>query len=220
MGPVHEIKARQILQEAGIDVVDVNVTPGGCCRWHLVTSIRKKPGDSRKALLFLLSSSNFKHVVVTSEEIDIHDPEAVEWAIATRVQVDRHVTIIPGHSSHRSAPSLPVPAPVVAKMGIDATIPDDAPPNNFGRIRNPFGGKVSLGELESVVSPSSSASSPRLPEELAEEIARYLSEKPMFYSEVLANLEDVPYRSVVQAMNLLRTQDRLTRDADGRYVVC
>lgn len=37
-----------------------------------------------------------KHVVVTDEDINVFDLQEVEWAIATRVQADKDVIIIPG----------------------------------------------------------------------------------------------------------------------------
>lgn len=218
MGPVHEIRARRILQEEGIDVRDVNVTPGGCCRWHIVVSIGNKEGDSRKAIQALLSSTHFKHVIVTSEEVDIHDPEAVEWAIATRVYSEDQIVVLPGDSAGISIPSAPSNEPVPAKIGIDATIPNDAPTGRFSRIRYPFAERVSILRPGSFA-PAPATASQHSATNLAGEIAMRLSEKPMFYSEILASLEDVPYRTVVRAVSLLRTEDRLERDVDGRYIV-
>jgi 2,5-furandicarboxylate decarboxylase 1 len=53
----------------------------------------------------------------------------VEWAVATRVQADKDVLIISGGRAKPLDPSLPPTLrPVVtAKMGIDATIPEEVP---------------------------------------------------------------------------------------------
>ena len=74
---------------------------------------------------------DLKHVVVVDDDIDVYNPMDVEWAIATRVQADRDVFIIPGARAKPLDPSLPVMPPGVvptgAKVGIDATIPEGIP---------------------------------------------------------------------------------------------
>ena len=58
-----------------------------------------------------------KHVVVVDDDINVHDPVDVEWALATRMQASKDVVIL----------SKPVTAAGDAfgwpKMGIDATVP-------------------------------------------------------------------------------------------------
>ena len=44
---------------------------------------------------------DIKHVVVVDEDVDIHDPAEVEWAIATRFQADRDLVVV----SEARAPS-------------------------------------------------------------------------------------------------------------------
>jgi 3-polyprenyl-4-hydroxybenzoate decarboxylase len=65
-----------------------------------------------------------KHVVVVDDDIDVHNPSEVEWAIATRVQADRDVTIIPRcQGVKKDVSQCPSKRLWTAKMGIDATIP-------------------------------------------------------------------------------------------------
>ena len=59
---------------------------GGCCllaRRHL--DQETAPARSKNALLAALSVMDVKHVVVVDDDIDVFDPNEVEWAIATRV---------------------------------------------------------------------------------------------------------------------------------------
>jgi len=52
--PIYEAAARKVLFEAGVQTVAINVTPGGCCHWHIVASIKKVPGDGKNAIMALL----------------------------------------------------------------------------------------------------------------------------------------------------------------------
>jgi len=70
------------------EIKDVSVTAGGTFRHHAVVSVRKRhEAEARNIILALLASgAGFKRVVVVDEDIDVHDPVDVEWAINTRVQ--------------------------------------------------------------------------------------------------------------------------------------
>src|SRR5262249_42280302 len=94
--PTRYAAIRRALKTAGVQVKDINVTLGGCAFWHAVISIRKQAGEGKNALLAALSVMDLKHVVVVDEDIDVFNPTDVEWAIATRVQGDRDVIVIPG----------------------------------------------------------------------------------------------------------------------------
>ncbi|MEE9521274.1 MAG: UbiD family decarboxylase, partial [candidate division NC10 bacterium] len=134
--PIYEAAAWRVLGEAGVKATAINVTPGGCCHWHIIASIRKVPGDGKNAIAALLSIADIKHVVVTDEDIDVFDPVEVEWAIATRTQADRDVVILSNARSKPLDPSLPSTdgIPTTAKMGIDATIPENVPRERYQRI--------------------------------------------------------------------------------------
>src|SRR6185295_18894806 len=90
--PTRYTAIRQALRTANVQVKDINVTLGGCAFWHAVISIKKAAGDGKNALLVM----DLKHVVVVDDDIDINDPTEVEWAIATRVQGDKDIIIVPG----------------------------------------------------------------------------------------------------------------------------
>ena len=55
-------------------------------------------------------------ILIVDDDINVYDPADVEWALATRVMVNRDVTITPG----RSSTGGPLDS---GKLGIDATAP-------------------------------------------------------------------------------------------------
>ena len=135
--PTRYAAIRAALRTAGVQVKDINVTLGGCAFWHAVISIKKQPGEGKNALLAALSVMDLKHVVVVDDDIDVNDPAEVEWAIATRVQGDRDVMIVTNARAKPLDPSLPQgygTVPTGAKVGIDATIPEDIPREYYERI--------------------------------------------------------------------------------------
>ena len=107
---------------------DVVITPGGTSWLHAVVSIVKRDAeDGRRALEAAFAGhGSLKHVVVVDDDINIHAPAQVEWAIATRFQADRDLVVLadqPGSSLDPSATHVPGQKTRTAKMGLDATIP-------------------------------------------------------------------------------------------------
>jgi len=82
---------------------------------------------------------------VVDPDVNIHDAAEVEWAIATRSQADRDLLIVANAQGSRLDPSSN--NGVSAKLGIDATIPLDAPEFRFKRIRVPGEENVDLGAV-------------------------------------------------------------------------
>jgi 2,5-furandicarboxylate decarboxylase 1 len=106
------------------EIKDVSVTAGGTFRHHAVVSMRKRhEAEARNVILALLATgAGFKRVVVVDEDIDVHDPVDVEWAINTRVQPDKDVIIVPNLMCSTLDPSVPAPR-TTAGWGVDATMP-------------------------------------------------------------------------------------------------
>jgi len=110
----------------------VYITPGGASWLHAVVAIHKRRvRDGRRAIRAAFRGhSSLKHVVVVDDDIDIHNLEDVEWAIATRFQANRGLVILrdqPSSSLDPSALHIPGEKARTAKMGIDATIPWEGP---------------------------------------------------------------------------------------------
>jgi len=72
---------------------------------------------------------------VDPDNFHIHDPQHVEWAVATRFQADRDLLIVPESQGSKLDPSTR--NGVGAKMGLDATKPLTAGEMVFKRIRVP-----------------------------------------------------------------------------------
>ncbi len=106
------------------DVVDVVLTAGGTSRHHAVVSIKKRHPHEARNIIFALLAANvgIKQVIVVDEDIDIHNPLDVEWAVNTRVQAEQDVFVLPTMYSPTLDPSAPS-ARSSSKMGIDATAP-------------------------------------------------------------------------------------------------
>ncbi|BAF58677.1 3-polyprenyl-4-hydroxybenzoate decarboxylase and related decarboxylases [Pelotomaculum thermopropionicum SI] len=145
-GIAREAVLLQTVRQAVPTVKNVHLTPGGSCRYHAVISIEKKHEGEAKNAIFaaFTSSSEVKHVVVVDHEINIFDPEEVEWAVATRCQAGRDVFIVKDAMGNRLDPSSR--DGVSDKMGIDATIPLNLPGERFERISIPGLDKIKLAD--------------------------------------------------------------------------
>jgi len=221
--PIYEAAAWRVLREASVKATAINVTPGGCCHWHIIASIRKVPGDGKNAIAALLSIADIKHVVVTDEDIDVFDPVEVEWAIATRVQADRDVVILSNARSKPLDPSLPPTdgIPTTAKMGIDATIPENVPRERYQRIVYFNQGEARLedyvGEKRGTRREPKEFEEERDLEGPAERILEALAQAHRFFAELLNLFPDQAYGRVARAIGLLSEKDKITQDQEGRY---
>jgi 2,5-furandicarboxylate decarboxylase 1 len=119
------------------NVRDVRLSRGGVCRYHLVVQIAKRQeGEGKNVMLGAFAGHyDIKQVIVVDEDVDIHDPAEVEWAVATRFQADRDLVVIGESQGSNLDPSAR--EGVGAKMGLDATKPLAGDPMRFTRIRVP-----------------------------------------------------------------------------------
>jgi 2,5-furandicarboxylate decarboxylase 1 len=119
------------------NVLDVHLSLGGVGRYHLYVQIRKRQEGEAKNIMLGAFAGHYdvKHVIVVDEDVDIHDPAEVEWAVATRFQADQDLVIVPNSQGSRLDPSTR--DGVGAKMGLDATKPLSADDMRFKRIRVP-----------------------------------------------------------------------------------
>ncbi|NLI74098.1 MAG: UbiD family decarboxylase [Euryarchaeota archaeon] len=100
----------------------VRLTEGGCCWLHGVVSITKnKEGDGTNAAIAALTGHpSMKQVIVVDGDIDIYDDLQVEWALATRFQASRSLTVIDNAAGSSLDPSGDG---TTSKIAIDATLP-------------------------------------------------------------------------------------------------
>jgi len=132
------------LQRSFPNVRDVHLARGGVCRYHLYVQIAKRQEGEAKNVMMGAFAGHYdvKHVIVVDEDVDIHNPAEVEWAVATRFQADRDLVIVPESQGSKLDPSTR--DGVGAKMGLDATKPLNADDMRFKRIRVPGEESVDL----------------------------------------------------------------------------
>ncbi len=112
-----------LLQRSFPNVLDVHLSQGGVCRYHLHVQMRKRyEGEPKNVIAGAFSAhADIKQVIVVDEDVDVHDPTAVEWAVATRFQASRDMVILQGSLGSRLDPSAT--DGVSDKLGLDATMP-------------------------------------------------------------------------------------------------
>lgn len=113
---------------------DVLLTHGGCSWLHgIVQIVKRSPEDGKAAIeAALRAHPSMKHVVVVDEDIDIHNPDEVEWAVATRFQAGEG--LIRKHEHGSSLDPSSSEDRMTYKLGLDATIPFNKPRDKFKKI--------------------------------------------------------------------------------------
>jgi 2,5-furandicarboxylate decarboxylase 1 len=104
------------------DVKDVLVTSGGCSWLHGAVKIHKKNSDDgRKAIEAAFKGhKSMKHVFVVDDDINIHEPTEIEWAMATRFQADKNM-ITRREKGSSLDPSSDMETQMTCKAGFDLT---------------------------------------------------------------------------------------------------
>lgn len=129
-------------------ILDLHFTPGTFGS-HLVMAMDSdKPGEIRQALTMALSIQAIKKAVIVNGDVDIRDPLAVEWALATRFQADKDLIVIPGLGGQVLDPSAGEDY-TTTKIGMDATHPHR---NGFEKIDFPQDAMKSAMHIEVVSS--------------------------------------------------------------------
>jgi len=123
-----------------VDCKNVYVTMGGGSWLHGVVQIKKKdPDDGKKAIEAAFNGhKSMKHVTIVDDDVDIYNPLAVEWAMATRFQGDKDMIIIsdsPGSSLDPSGKHEKGKKTLTTKIGFDATIPFDVDKKKYEIVK-------------------------------------------------------------------------------------
>jgi len=139
MGLPHEAMIWEAVSKVVPSVKAVNLSNGGCGWLHAVVSIDKLvDGDAKNALTAAFSAHpSLKHAVVVDTDIDVFDPNVVEWAIATRFQANEDIILIPNARGSTLDPSADQETGLTAKVGIDATRPLTKPREKFELAKIP-----------------------------------------------------------------------------------
>jgi 2,5-furandicarboxylate decarboxylase 1 len=122
-GPAGEAEMLRMLRGRGFSVQDLAINQSSN-RTHVAVSLRKKhDGEARQLLYFLLSGVSYiKHAVVVDDDVNVHDAQDIEWAIATRFQADNDLVIVPNVPARSIDPSKKA-GNFTTKAGLDATVP-------------------------------------------------------------------------------------------------
>lgn len=123
---VLEASLLKTLRAAVPIVQDVDMSAGGLHRFHATIAVKKTSpqheGLQRNAILAAFGTlKDLELVTVVDDDIDLHDPMDVEYAVATRMEASRDLMVIPaarGHEYIRIGKNG-----IRAKLGLDATVP-------------------------------------------------------------------------------------------------
>ncbi|MDO9096569.1 MAG: UbiD family decarboxylase [Candidatus Methanoperedens sp.] len=104
------------------DVKNVVMTPGGCYYFHAVVQIHKRNDEEAKHAIdaTFAAHKSLKHVIIVDDDINIFDPNDIEFAIATRVKGDEDIYIYPNVRGSTLDPRSE--NGIGTKVGIDATM--------------------------------------------------------------------------------------------------
>jgi anhydromevalonate phosphate decarboxylase len=123
-----------------VDCKNVYVTMGGGSWLHSVVQIKKKQEeDGKKAIAAAFNGhKSMKQVTIVDEDVDIYNPLAVEWALATRFQGDTDMVLMkdqPGSSLDPSGKHEKGKKTLTTKMGLDATIPSHVDKSKYEIVK-------------------------------------------------------------------------------------
>lgn len=150
------------LQRSFPNVLDVHLAIGGVGRYHLYVKIRKTHEGQPKNVICAAFGAHYdiKQVIVVDDDVQVHEPQQVEWAVATRFQADRDLVVIHGAQGSVLDPSTTIgqdfgdgvaPPPhlqgLSAKMGLDATRPVVYHEHVFTKVRVPGEDEVDLAAV-------------------------------------------------------------------------
>jgi 4-hydroxy-3-polyprenylbenzoate decarboxylase len=114
-----------ILKRQFPEIVDFYLPPEGCSYRLAVVSMKKQyPGHAKRVMFgiwsFLRQFMYTKLIVVTDDDVDVRDWKEVVWAMTTRVDPARDVTLVENTPIDYLDFASPVSG-LGSKMGIDAT---------------------------------------------------------------------------------------------------
>ena len=119
--------------------LDVNVSPGGCSWLHAIVQIDKQSSDDGKKAIEAAFEGHrsCKHVFVVDKDIDIYDPQQVEWAMATRFQGDADLVVRRKERGSSLDPSAELETHLTTKIGFDLTKPLGMQGKHFEKVAYP-----------------------------------------------------------------------------------
>jgi 2,5-furandicarboxylate decarboxylase 1 len=102
---------------------------GGCGFYGAVVQVKKnQAGIGREAIMETFKVFEpLQRVVAVDEDVDLYDPNDVNWAITTRFNPDRNLILLKDQAGHILNPMVKInpdgKGGTITKMGLDATAP-------------------------------------------------------------------------------------------------
>lgn len=146
MGMPIESKLNRDVKKSFPKTRKVIMSDGGCNWLHAVVQISKRSdSDAKKAIQKTFAAHrSLKMVTIVDDDIDPSDPVAVEYAMATRFQADRDLTVIENVRGSSLDPSSDQKNLLTSKLGVDATRPLTKRKEGFEIAKIPKADKFSL----------------------------------------------------------------------------
>jgi 2,5-furandicarboxylate decarboxylase 1 len=137
------------------------------------------------------------------------------------VQGDRDVMIVSNARAKPLDPSLaPTPVgvvPTTAKVGIDATIPEDVPRESYERITYAYADTAKIDNyLKGKSDPAGQAGDDRKVAALAAEILAAIDQSPLYYTEIAERFSVYNFQTIARALGHLHATELLWQDPKGR----
>jgi len=193
-----EVVIWKALEIAVREPVAVYATTSSGGNFNVRVALRQRvPGEARNAIAACMSALvNVKNVFVVDPDIDVTSDEQLDWAMATRFQPDRDLIVLSGMRTLPLDPSI-TSGRVGSKAGFDLTWPFGAADRLETRVPAP----------------------PRFEGKRFASVKAALSDGPKHFEELMTAVGSRDGREIVRKLEVLRTELKLDRDQEGRYLV-
>jgi UbiD family decarboxylase len=192
-----EAEAFRTLKQAGLDVRNTYMPRFSGEGQHVRVSIKQHMvGQGKRAIHAIFAAMPMvKHVWVVDEDVDVTDDSAMDWAMGTRFQANKNITVLEDMPGMQMDPSLDGKA-LGAKAGFDMT-------KKFGQ---PW-------VVQNVVTEAKKFSG----QARYQTVQKALEAEPHFFTHLMESVGSRDGREVAAALDELRRAGKLGRDSDGRY---
>jgi 2,5-furandicarboxylate decarboxylase 1 len=119
LGITEMLHARNLLAMITPNLKDLWLLPGVSGVGLVVSLYKEHEAEPQEVVHALFAfSARFKRIIVVDDDIDIHDPYDVQWAVDTRVAYDRDVMVLSATGEYTDPARI---GDFSLKVGIDAT---------------------------------------------------------------------------------------------------
>ena len=193
-----ELQMWRVLRAANIEPVAICPVPAANGRQHARVSLRRgTPGQARLVISALFAIQRLKHIYVVDEDVDVFSDEQMEWALSTRFRSDRDLVMAQGFPPFYMDPTVGDHGHI-AKLGFDLTAP--------------YGQPATI-EQRRALAPRFKKS-----ERISHESVRdALSERPMFFMELMDALGSTDGREIALELDRLSEEGVIMRLRDGEW---